>query len=120
MKGTDQMPRWNSRTNLITTVLAGLALAGGFTVAFAAQQVISQKGKAFSESAVTIKKGDTVMFVNDDNIDHNILSATVGNEFNLGSQAPGTSESVTFKNAGVVNVICAIHPRMKLAVTVAD
>ena len=48
------------------------------------------------------------------------MSASKGNEFNLGSQAPGTSTDVTFKEAGDVQVICAIHPRMKMTVKVTD
>ena len=51
---------------------------------------------------------------------HNIVSTSKGNEFNLGSQAPGTSTDVTFKEVGEVLVICAIHPRMKMTVKIAD
>jgi plastocyanin len=58
--------------------------------------------------------------VNDDSIPHNIMSATKGSEFNLGSQAPGMSTDVTFKETGDVQVICAIHPRMKMMVKVTD
>lgn len=104
----------------LMTVAALVAFAGGCAAAFAADRAISQKGRVFSESAVSIKKGDALTFVNDDNIAHNILSTTAGNEFNLGSQAPGTSTPVTFKAAGEVTILCAIHPRMKLVVNVAD
>jgi plastocyanin len=48
------------------------------------------------------------------------MSTSKGNEFNLGSQPPGTSTDVTFKEAGEVQVICAIHPRMKMTVKVED
>jgi plastocyanin len=58
--------------------------------------------------------------VNDDTVPHNIFSVSKGNEFNLGSQAPGASTDVTFKEAGEVQVICAIHPRMKMTVTVTE
>ena len=74
----------------------------------------------FSSESVTIKKGEALTFVNDDSIPHNIMSTSKGNEFNLGSQAPGTSTDVTFKEAGDVQVICAIHPRMKMMVKVTD
>jgi plastocyanin len=43
-----------------------------------------------------------------------------GNEFNLGSQSPGSSTDVVFKEVGDVTVICAIHPRMKMTVKVVD
>jgi plastocyanin len=102
---------------LMTAALV-VAFASGSLAAFAAERSIMQKGKTFSESAVTLKKGDSLMFVNDDTIHHNILSTTPGSEFNLGSQAPGASAAITFNKSGEIDVLCAIHPRMKLAATV--
>ena len=104
----------------LMTIALVAAFAGGSAVAFAAEHTISQKGRAFSESAITVKKGETLVFVNDDNIAHNIMSTTAGNEFNLGSQSPGSSSNVTLSGAGEVTVLCAIHPRMKMTVTVTD
>jgi plastocyanin len=100
------------------TIVLALAFAGGAAVAVAAERSITQKGKAFSESEVTVGKGESLVFFNDDNVSHNILSTTAGHEFNLGSQAPGASATVTFKDPGEVAVVCAIHPRMKLTVVV--
>jgi plastocyanin len=96
------------------------AFASGSVVAFAAEKSISQKNRQFSESAVTVKKGETLVFVNDDNIAHNIMSTSAGNEFNLGSQSPGASSPLTLNSAGEVTVLCAIHPRMKMTVTVTE
>jgi plastocyanin len=100
---------------LVFVVLVGLS-AG----ALAANLTIAQKGRIFSSENVTIKKGETLTFLNDDSVPHNILSTSKGNEFNLGSQLPGTSTDVTFKEAGDVLVICAIHPRMKMMVKVTE
>ena len=99
-----------------------LAILAGFSVGAlaAANQEIHQKGRVFSSENVTLKKGDALTFVNDDTIPHNILSTSKGNEFNLGSQAPGAATDVTFKEAGDVQVLCAIHPRMKMMVKVTD
>jgi plastocyanin len=96
----------------------GIAFAGGSLVAFAADHSIMQKGKTFSESAITIEKGDIVVFVNDDGVTHNVMSTDSGNEFNIGSQPPGVSTPVTFDKAGTFTILCAIHPRMKLLVKV--
>jgi len=104
----------------LMTIALVAAFAGGSVGAFAAERTISQKGRTFSESDVTVKKGDTLTFVNDDNIAHNIISTSPGNEFNLGSQSPGASSSVTLSGAGEVTVLCAIHPRMKMTVTVTE
>jgi plastocyanin len=100
---------------LVTTILAGLS-AG----ALAANQMVHQQGRVFSSESLDIKKGETITFMNDDTVSHNIISTSKGNEFNLGSQPPGTSTDVTFKEAGDVLVLCAIHPRMKLTVKVSN
>ena len=97
-----------------------LAFACGSFTAYAAQRSISQKDKAFSETEVSIKVGDAITFVNDDQISHNIMSNSAGSTFNLGAQTPGSSTAFTFKNAGIVDISCAIHPRMKLKVTVTN
>jgi plastocyanin len=104
-----------------TSKLVTLAIICGLsTGAFAATAVIHQQGRAFSMESATVKKGEALTFLNDDSVPHNIMSASKGNEFNLGSQAPGSSTDVTFKEAGDVAVICAIHPRMKMTVKVVD
>lgn len=100
---------------LIPVVFLGLSVG-----ALAANLTISQKGRTFSSETVALKKGGTLTFMNDDSIPHNIMSTSGGNEFNLGSQPPGASTDVTFKEAGEVLVICAIHPRMKMTVKVSE
>jgi plastocyanin len=101
--------------------LLSLALIGGLsTGALAATQVVHQQGRVFSSESMTVKKGEAVTFLNDDSVPHNIMSASKGNEFNLGSQAPGSSTDVAFKETGDVAIICAIHPRMKMTVKVVD
>jgi plastocyanin len=101
------------------TVAVLVAFAAGSVAAYAAQS-ISQKGKAFSAAEITVKAGESVTFVNDDTVTHNVMSTTAGNAFNLGPQAPGASTPATFKSAGEVMVGCAIHPHMKLKVTVTN
>ena len=105
------------RTSKLITLVVICGLSTG---AFAANQVIHQQGRLFSIENVTVKKGEALTFLNDDSVPHNIMSATRGSEFNLGSQAPGSSTDVTFKETGDVAVICAIHPRMKMTVKVVD
>jgi plastocyanin len=102
------------------TIAVALAIAGGCLTGFAAERSITQKGKNFSEREVSIKKGGTILFVNDDNVAHNVLSTSAGNEFNLGSQLPGVATPVTFNTAGDAKIICAIHPRMQMTVKVTD
>jgi plastocyanin len=101
---------------LTLVVLSGLSVGA----ALAANLTITQKGRVFSSESLTIKKGEALTFVNDDTVPHNIISTSKGNEFNLGSQQPGASTDVTFKEPGEALVICAIHPRMKLTVNITD
>src|SRR5664279_3246289 len=100
---------------VLLAVLAGLT-AGGLT----AKQAIHQQGRMFSAESIAIKRGESLTFVNDDNVPHNIASISRGHEFDLGSQHPGVSTEVTFTEAGEALVFCAIHPRMKLTVKVSD
>src|SRR3569832_876630 len=101
--------------------LALVALMGRSAGALAAANLtITQKGRVFSSEEVTIRKGQALTFLNDDSVPHNIMSTSRGNEFNLGSQAPGTATDVTFKDPGETLVICAIHPRMKMMVKVTE
>jgi len=102
-------------TSLTVVVLVGLS-AG----ALAANLTITQKGRLFSSESITIKRGESVTFANDDTVPHNIVSASKGNEFNLGSQPPGAATDVTFKESGEAQVVCAIHPRMKMTVKITD
>ena len=102
------------------SVLSLVIVAGLSTGALAATQVIHQQGRAFSSENLTVKKGEPLTFLNDDTVPHNIMSTSAGNEFNLGSQPPGSSTDVTFKETGEVAVICAIHPRMRMTIKVIE
>jgi len=84
----------------------------------AADHIIDQKNKAFSARQITIKPGDTITFKNSDDIKHNVYSASPNMKMDIGRQAPGESTKVLFPNPGVIEIRCAIHPRMKLTVTV--
>jgi plastocyanin len=100
---------------LVLVISAGLS-AG----ALAANQMIHQQGRVFGPDNISVKKGEALTFVNDDTVPHNIISTSKGNEFNLGSQPPGAATDVTFKETGEAQVICAIHPRMKMTVKITD
>lgn len=110
----------NFKMTVVGAFLAGGAVACVAALANAAQHTIHQKGKVFSQAELTIQAGDTLVFENDDNVAHNVMSTTLGNTFNLGLLKPGTATPVTFKAPGDVQVICAIHPSMKLNVKVSN
>lgn len=97
-------------------VAFGFILAA--TAATSAEVTVTQKGKKFVPGEVTISVGDTIVFVNDDNVTHNVHSVTNGSEFDIGGQKVGVATRHSFTSRGVVTVRCAIHPKMKLVVTV--
>lgn len=81
---------------------------------------IRQKNKQFGPRVITVVRGSTVEFPNDDRIMHNVFSRSLGNMFDLGHYKRGTSKSVTFKKAGTVDIYCNIHPQMAATVLVTD
>jgi plastocyanin len=110
----------NFKTTVAAAFLAGGAVAGLTAMAYAAEYTIGEKGKVFSKSELTIKVGDTVVFENDDKVAHNVMSTTAGNKFNLGLIKPGSATPVTFETPGDIQIICAIHPSMKMMVKVTN
>ncbi len=99
---------------------AALVLALFWTSgAYADRYVVSQQDRQFSVPYIAINPGDTVDFVNQDNVTHNVFSNTEGAEFNLGKFAPSSKETVTFNDkTPVVDVQCSIHPNMKMTIFV--
>jgi plastocyanin len=79
---------------------------------------VAQKGLQFSVEELNVKKGQVVVFVNDDRTAHNITVSGEGVNLNGGLQQPGAEFKVPFSKAGVYTVSCGIHPKMKLNVTV--
>lgn len=82
------------------------------------EHTITQKDKEFSKTEITIKPGEKIVFDNKDNVTHNVFSNSKINPFHIKIQQPGSSSTVPFESEGVTEVRCAIHPKMKLLVTV--
>jgi plastocyanin len=98
-------------------VFIGVVLLAAAALA-ASDHPVLQKDRAFSVRSLTLRAGDRIVFTNGDSITHNVYSVTPGLEFDLRSQAPGQSDTVTFAKQGTLTVECAIHPKMKLQVVV--
>jgi len=81
---------------------------------------VDQKDKDFSKTEITIKPGDSLTFKNSDSVTHNVFSNSKVNPFTIKIQKPGESSTIEFKDAGVTEVRCAIHPKMKIVVTVKE
>lgn len=101
---------------LLSVALLAAALAAA--PASAGEVTVGQKGQKFSEEAVSIKVGDTIKFMNDDNISHNVLSKGPSGNKNAGLQKAGDATTIAYDKAGEHEVVCGIHPKMKLHVKV--
>src|SRR5579863_5776214 len=97
-----------------------LMVAGGAAwTQQSAPTIVSQRGRAFNPNFLSIKTGDTVRIVNDDGdlLHHAYVESDTFN-FDSGDQLPGSKTDVVFSVRGTFNVLCGIHPKMKLVVVV--
>jgi plastocyanin len=97
--------------------IAALSIAAASS-ARAEEVSVLQEGKKFSASEVNIKAGDAVVFSNKDPVTHNVYSSTEGMAFDLKTQKPGASSTISFDHPGDAEVQCAIHPQMSMKVHV--
>jgi plastocyanin len=96
--------------------LTAIALLSGSAFA---DYSISQKGREFHPGVITIKRGETIQIVNDDaDLLHHAYIDSPKFSFDSGDQKPGSITPITFAMAGDFDVLCAIHPKMKLTVHV--
>jgi plastocyanin len=109
-----------ARRSIAIAFTAGALTALGTAVVSAVPDyTISQKGREFHPTEITIKRGDTIKIVNDDSdLLHHAYIDSPTFSFDSGDQTPGTVTPIAFTVAGTFNVLCAIHPKMLLVVHV--
>jgi plastocyanin len=72
---------------------------------------MDQQGMKFLPHILVVTQGDTVKFLNHDNVVHNVYSPD--NEgYNLGSFKQNEDRTYTFQKAGVYSQLCSVHPEM--------
>ncbi|WP_242345174.1 carboxypeptidase regulatory-like domain-containing protein [Anaeromyxobacter terrae] len=74
-------------------------------------EAMDQKGLAFIPHVLVITKGDTVKFLNHDNVAHNVYSPDV-DPYNLGTFKQNELRTHTFTKEGAYSQLCSIHPEM--------
>jgi plastocyanin len=77
-----------------------------------AKYVMDQQNLAFIPHVLPIPVGSSVLFPNNDKVDHNVFSMSRTKKFNLGSYKPGESQTVTFDKPGIVELRCDVHAEM--------
>jgi plastocyanin len=111
-----------TRPHRLFVVLAGAAFVTGLgtLVGLALpQHTISQKGREFHPGEISIKRGETLQIVNDDaDLLHHAYIDAPKFSFDSGDQQPGSRTDIAFPTPGDFEVLCAIHPKMRLMVHV--
>lgn len=103
----------------VTTIIlaAQVALCAVALPVQAEEVPVGQAGKVFNPDNLQLKVGDSVKFNNDDKVTHAVLIKGPA-ESNLGQISPGEAKSASFDAPGTYDVKCAIHPKMKMTITV--
>jgi plastocyanin len=77
---------------------------------------IDMKDIQFDPSSATVKVGQTVKWVNEDDVPHNV----VGGPLKSKTFGKGGSFEFTPKKAETISYVCTIHPNMKATLTVTS
>ena len=92
------------------------AIAGKTFPAPKDHPVMDQKGLMFVPHIMVVQHGTTVEFLNSDTVQHNVFWTSIGGDkkagHNLGTWPKGEKRPFTFDKAGVVPLLCNVHPDM--------
>ena len=80
-------------------------------------QTVAIEGFAYSPADLTVARGTTVEFTNQDQTPHTATSKSSG-AFDTGTIDPGKSGEVTLDESGSFAYYCQFHPFMKGTITV--
>jgi plastocyanin len=81
---------------------------------------VSLQNFAFSPASITVAKGTTVTWTNNDTTTHTIVETDGKTGPNSGNVNPGSTYTFTFSQAGTYQYHCSIHPEMTGTVTVTE
>jgi len=101
------------------TLLRIVAMAAVVTTtsvaAAAATHVVVMDGVGYAPAALTVKRGDTVVWRNKDPFPHTV---TAKGKFDSGSIAAGKEWKYVANKPGVYPYLCTLHPNMTGTLTV--
>jgi plastocyanin len=95
-------------------LVAASVLAAPIAAA-AATHTVAIDGMQFVPAALTVRRGDTVRWINRDLVPH---TATAAGRFDSRTLAPGASWSWVAARAGRIDYVCTLHPTMKATLVV--
>lgn len=103
---------------LSAALISAVAFPIGVWANTQTDHIISQKKRKYAPTAITIKAGESLTVVNDDIFLHHAFVDAENMQYDSGSMEEGDQRTVAFNTPGEYQLLCAIHPKMKLAVTV--
>jgi plastocyanin len=108
------------RALALTVALSGLLFSSSFGAAAAARSPITHtvtiEGTSFTPSTLTVKAGDTIVWINQDPFPHTVTSKDGG--FDSGALQPDKSWKLTPAKKGDFSYVCVLHPTMKATLRV--
>ncbi|MCA9346585.1 cupredoxin domain-containing protein [Candidatus Saccharibacteria bacterium] len=81
---------------------------------------ISIRNFAYSREKITIKKGSTITWANEDSMAHTVTSTSSSDSFDSGTLEKGQTFSKTFNSVGTFDYFCSFHSSMKAEVVVVE
>lgn len=100
-------------------MVLALAVSGLAFPAYAAETAVDQLNLKFVPDAVSINAGDTIKFTDSDHFFHDVtIISPDGTKEDKGLQNYKQDIVVTFAKPGTYQVVCRLHPNMKMTVTV--
>jgi plastocyanin len=114
--GPDTGPAAGAATDAATSAATGEARVGEAKAAKAATHTVSIEATSFQPQTLTVKAGDSVVWVNKDPFPHTATSQTAG--FDSHAIAPGKSWTYVARKKGDFAYVCMLHPTMKATLRV--
>jgi len=102
----------------VALVCAGGLLCTGAGAIAAGKRAIHTvviEGTSYAPASMTVKRGDTVVWINNDPFPHTVTAKGV---FDSRAIAAGHSWKYTARKAGEFTYICTLHPTMKATLKV--
>ncbi|HZT51111.1 MAG TPA: cupredoxin family copper-binding protein [Stellaceae bacterium] len=106
------------RVILAAVLLLGAAAWFGWPSRAAAPAGVTISGFAFAPATLTVPRGTTVTWTNEDDEPHTVASADDPRRFKSGALDTGDRFSFTFDTPGTYKYFCTIHPHMQGVVVV--
>lgn len=110
---------YNSQSSTYQTPPKTNSQAASNSSGQSASGTVDIKNMMFTPSQITIAKGGTVTWTNNDSVTHTVVDdlSNVGGP-NSGDIAPGQNYSFTFTKSGSFQYHCGIHPSMRGTIVV--